>query len=190
VLFANARHIGFPTGFFDLALCGFMGWDDCFDFVHNQFIRPDKKAPEIYRVLKESGKFVCCSWESQEDLSWMENAMEQHCPALLGDPEYQQERTIGMSRENAHGYEIILDSAGFRNIKVIEYEAEFVSTDEQEFWRQMEHLGWDIYFKKIEKVGSPNLMEIKRAIFQDIQPNKHKDGIHFTKRVLFVTATK
>ena len=167
-----------------------MGWDDCFDFVNNQFTRLDKKAPEIYRVLKKGGRFVGCSWKEQEDLTWMESAMEKYYPALLSDIEYQQERTIGMAHENAHGYEIIFHSAGFRQIQVTTQETDCISTDEQEFWRQMEHLGWDVFFTKIETVDKTSLQEIKQAIFQDIQNHKHSDGIHFVKRVFYVTAIK
>jgi ubiquinone/menaquinone biosynthesis C-methylase UbiE len=190
VLYTNAKNIGFPTGTFDIVLCGFMGWDDCYDFVHHKFNQPDTKATEIHRVLKEAGRFMCYSWESQEDLAWMEETMERYYPSLLNDTQYLQERTIGMAHENAQGYEIILNTAGFRDIQVTRETAEFVSTDEAEFWWQMQSIGWDVFFKKIEKIKSDELQLIKYAIYQDIQSHKQADGIHFTKSVFYVSGVK
>lgn len=167
-----------------------MGWYDCFDFIRNEFTQPDTKAAEIHRVLKDGGRFVCCSWEAQEDLAWMEEAMERYYPSLLTDNEYMQERTIGMAHEKAPGYKIILHSAGFHHIEVTREVAEFISTDEEEFWRQMEHVGWDIFFEKIEKVEANKLLQIKHAVFQDLQDHKQLDGIHFTKSVFYLSGMK
>jgi SAM-dependent methyltransferase len=190
VLFTNARNLGFPTGTFDIALCGFMGWYDCFDFVRFEFTRPDTKATEIHRVLREGGRFVCCSWEEQEDLAWMEEAMLRNYPALLQDDEYLQRRPIGMSCEKGRGYEIIFRAAGFRDIEVTRETAEFVSTDEEEWWRQMQNVGWDSIFEKISMESPDRFQIIKDAIFKDLQPYKQPDGIHFTKSVFFVSVVK
>ena len=93
----NARTLGFRTGIFDFVLSGFMGWYDCFDFAQLRFTRPDTKAKEIRRVLRDGGRFVCCSWDEQEDLRWMEEAVLRHYPAILQDREYLERRPIGMA---------------------------------------------------------------------------------------------
>jgi ubiquinone/menaquinone biosynthesis C-methylase UbiE len=183
----NARHLGFPAGTFDVALCGFMGWYDCFDFVHFAFTQPDTKAKEIRRVLKDGGRFVCCSWEEQEDLAWMEEAILRHYPAILQDDEYLERRPIGMAYEKAEGYEIIMQSAGFQSTEVAKETMTFVSTDEEEWWWQMLHLGWESLVAKIE---SGELQRVKEAIFQDLQSHKQADGLHFRKVVFFVSAVK
>jgi cell wall-associated NlpC family hydrolase len=100
-LFTNARTLGFRAGFFDIALCGFMGWYDCFDFARGEFAQPDTKTKEIWRVLKHGGRFVCCSWEEQRDLRRMEEAITRYYPALLKDDAYLKERPIGMAYEKA-----------------------------------------------------------------------------------------
>jgi SAM-dependent methyltransferase len=190
VLFTNARNLGFPTGTFDFALSGFMGWYDCFDFDRNAFTQADTKAPEIHRVLREGGRFVCCSWEAQEDLAWMENAILRYYPEILEDGEYLERRPIGMAYEKPAGYEIILPAAGFRDIEISRETAEFVSTDEEEWWQQMQSVGWESLIDKI-KVNRPDrLRSIKEAILTDIQPFKQPDGIHFTKSVFFVSSVK
>ena len=167
-----------------------MGWYDCFDFVHNKFTQPDTKAPEIHRVLREGSRIVCCSWEEQEDLAWMENSMLSYYPELLEDGEYLERRPIGMAYEKPAGYEIILRAAGFRDIEVAKETAEFVSTDEQEWWRQMSSVGWETLLEKIEQKSADTLRIVKAAIFTDLQPYKQPDGIHFTKSVFFVSGVK
>ncbi len=186
----NAKNLGFQTGSFDIALSGFMGWYDCFDFVHLKFTQPDTKAKEIWRVLRDGGRFVNCSWDEQEDLAWMEDAILRHYPAILQDREYLERRPIGMAYEKAEGYEIILRSAGFRRIEMSKETMTFVSTDEDEWWRQMEHLGWDSLVKKIGRGETEELQRVKEAIFADLQPYKQADGIHFRKVVFFVSSVK
>jgi ubiquinone/menaquinone biosynthesis C-methylase UbiE len=190
VLFTNAYHLGFPSNSFDIALSGFMGWYDCFDFERNEFTQPDTKAPEIHRVLREGGRFICCSWEAQEDLAWMEAAMLRYFPDILLDSEYIEQRPIGMAYEKPAGYEIILKAAGFRDIDVSRETAEFVSSDEEEWWQQMKYVGWNSLIEKIENKNADQLRSIKQSIFSDLQPFKQPDGIHFTKSVFFVSGVK
>ncbi len=167
-----------------------MGWDNCFDFVHFKFTQPDTKAKEIWRVLRQGGKFVCCSWEAQEDLAWMEEAMLRYYPSILQDDQYLTQRPIGMSYEKAEGYEIILRTAGFKNIEVSRETVEFVSTNEEEWWQQMQSIGWDIFFEKIRVEDEHNPQIIKEAILKDIQSHTQPDGIHFLKTVFFISGVK
>lgn len=186
----NARKLGFRECTFDIALSGFMGWYDCFDFNQNEFTQPDTKITEIHRVLQDGGRLVCCSWEVQEDLAWMEKSMLRYYPEILEDGEYLERRPIGMAYEKPAGYEIILRAAGFRDIEVSRETAEFVSTDEEEWWRQMQSIGWDTIIEKINNRSAGQLQRLKKAILQDIQPFKHPDGIHFTKSVFYVSGVK
>jgi hypothetical protein len=66
----------------------------------------------------------------------------------------------------------------------------FVSTDEEEWWRQMQHLGWHSLTEKIENDGRDRLQRVKEAIFADLQRYRQADGIHFDKVVLFVCGLK
>jgi len=186
----NAKNLAFKAGSFDVAICGFMGWYDCFDFANNLFTQPDTKSKEIWRVLKDGGRFISCSWEKQEDVSWMEEEIIRHYPAILEDREYLERRPIGMAYEKAEGYEIILRSAGFRKIKTIKEESTFISTDEGEWWQQMQQLGWASLLDKIERNGHDQLQSIKDKIFNDLQQYKMADGIHFNKKVFFVHGMK
>jgi ubiquinone/menaquinone biosynthesis C-methylase UbiE len=183
----NAKNLGFHPDSFDIALCGFMGWDDCFDFVNFKFTRPDTKAHEIWRVLRSGGKFVCCSWDEQEDVAWMEEAMLRYYPAILKDRKYLEQHPIGMAYEKAQGYEVIFRNAGFSDIEISTQSMTFISTDEEEWWRQMQHLGWGSF---IDRIGADELQRIKEAVFKDLQSYKRTDGIHFKKVAFFVCGVK
>jgi len=167
-----------------------MGWYDCFDFDKGEFTQPDTKAKEIWRVLRDGGRFVCCTWEKQEGISWMEEAIYRHYPEILEDSEYLKRRPIGMAYEKVDGYEIIFQRAGFRNIRIIRETMTFVSTDEEEWWRMMLYLGWDSFIDKIMNDGTDQLQRIKGAIFKDLQSHKHADGILFDKVVFIVYGHK
>ena len=120
----------------------------------------------------------------------MEMAVERYYPTLLSDTEYQRERTIEIAHETSQGYPIILESAGFHNIQEILHDVELVSQNEQEFWWQTEHLGWEIFLQKIEEFEKNRLLQIKHAIFQDLQPYKHAGGTHFTQGAFFMSGEK
>ena len=167
-----------------------MGWYDCFDFALGEFTGPDTKAAEILRVLRNGGRFVCCSWEEQADLPCMEEAILRQYPAMLEDGEYLRRRPIGIAYETPEGYEIILRNAGFQEIEVVRETMTFVSTDEEAWWRQMLNLGWASLIKKIENAGTEELQRVQAAIFSDLRPFKQSDGIHFDKTVFFVRGVK
>lgn len=175
---------------FDIVISGFMGWYDCFDFTRLEFTALDTKTGEIWRVLKNGGRFVCCSWLAQEDLRWMEEAILRHFPAIREDSEYLRRRPIGTAYEKPEGYEIILSKAGFQDIESSSEQLECVSTDEEEWWNQMQQVGWASLTRKIEGGREGSLRKVKEAIFKDLQQFKHPDGIHFKKTVFFVSAEK
>jgi SAM-dependent methyltransferase len=186
----NAEDLGFPEASFDFVLSGFMGWYDCFDFIHGRFTRPNKKSKEIWRVLKDGGRVVICSWDRQDDLRWMEDAFIRNFPALAEDKDYIEERPIGMANENTEGYHLILKDAGFKNIEVFNERAEFVSASEEVWWEQMRAVGWHRFFKKVGCNGAETLTKIKESIFRELQTHKRPDGIYFMKSVFIISGRK
>jgi SAM-dependent methyltransferase len=190
VLQMNAENMGFLSGSFDFALCGFMGWDYCFDFTLGEFTGPDTRMKEISRVLRDGGQVGISTWEKQEDLDWMEETIIRYFPPILSDREFIERRPIGYSMEGPEGYDTILRSAGFKDIENLRVEAEFVSTDEEAWWEQMQSLGWYSFFERLENEEADELQRLKQNVFRDLQHYKHADGIHFTKLVSFVFGTK
>jgi SAM-dependent methyltransferase len=189
-LHMNAENMGLPNGFFDLALCGFMGWDYCFDFVRGEFTGPDTRMREVSRVLRDGGRVGISTWEQQADLDWMEQKFIGAFPSIASDREFIERRPIGYSKESAHGYDIILRSAGFEDVEIFREKVAFVSTDEEEWWEQMRSLGWYRYFERTENEGVDKLERFKESVFRDLQRHKHADGIQFSKSVAFVFGAK
>jgi SAM-dependent methyltransferase len=189
-LHMNAENMGFPSGSFDLALCGFIGWDDCFDFGRGEFTGPDPRTGEIWRVLRAGGRVGISTWERQADLDWMEETFMRYFPSILSEREFIERRPIGYSRESAAGYVTILKSAGFRDIETFNEKVTFVSADEELWWEQMRNLGWYRFFERVEAEGADRLQRLRAGVFSDLQPHKQADGIHFTKAVAFVFGRK
>jgi len=189
-LITNAENIGFPDCSFDFAFCGFMGWEYCFDFKRSEFWGQDRRMMEISRVLRDGGQVGISSWLRQEDLDWMEEKVIQHYPAILVDRDFISNRPIGYSREGAEGYKIILQSAGFKEFKIVTEEVEFVSKDVGEWWEQMESVGWLRFFRKIENEHADIIQELKANILLDLQHQMQTDDIRFVKSVVFIYAKK
>ena len=120
----------------------------------------------------------------------MECAMLRYYPALLKDSHYLAQRPIGMAYEKSEGYEIILRSAGFREITISTETMSFLSTAEEEWWQQMLRLGWEPILQNIGRQDADKLQRIKFEIFNDLQQYKHADGLHFDKIVCFVQGLK
>lgn len=187
----NAESMGLQDSSFDVALCGFMGWDYCFDFARGQFKRVDARMKEIWRVLRAGGRVWISAWEEQGDLDWMEETLVRYLPSILSDQEFIKDRPIGYSKESATGYDIILRSAGFKDIVILHEKAEFVSASEEEWWEMVNSLrDWRHHLAKIENEGVERLQRIKEAVFKELQCYKRTDGIHFVKSVLFATGIK
>jgi hypothetical protein len=66
----------------------------------------------------------------------------------------------------------------------------FVSTDKEEWWRQMLEVGWESLIENIERRGAGQLQRVKAAILADLQRFQHADGIHFAKTVFFCRGVK
>jgi SAM-dependent methyltransferase len=186
----NAESMGLQDSSFDVVLCGFMGWDYGFDFARGEFKRADARMKEIWRVLRAGGRVWISAWEEQGDLDWMEETLVRYLPSILSDQEFVEDRPIGYSKENAAGYDIILQSAGFKDISILHEKAEFVSAGEEAWWEQMSILGWGRYLAKMENGGAERLQRIKEAVFKGLERYKRADGIHFEKSVLFATGIK
>jgi ubiquinone/menaquinone biosynthesis C-methylase UbiE len=164
----NAEGTGFRENSFDVALCGFVGWDHCFDFVLDRFTGPDTRSKEITRVLNTGGRVGISSFERQDDIEWMEETLGRYLPDLVRK---------------------ILSRAGFKDIQIHRMQADFVSADEETWWRQMEQVGWRRYLKESDTMGPGALEQLKANVFRDLQRHKDGEGIHFTKWVFLAFAT-
>ena len=141
----NAENMGFEPESYDLALCGFVGWDDYYDFLQNEFTGTDPRVQEVYRVLRDGGCVGLSSWKRQADLDWMQDILSEYYPSLVtGENGDVGKQPLVYSQEHPVGLEQILKSAGFKNFQVNEEIAEFVVPDEETWWQQMQSVGWSL----------------------------------------------
>jgi ubiquinone/menaquinone biosynthesis C-methylase UbiE len=177
----NGNTLGFRSETFHTVLANFVGWDDCFDFDRMEFIAPDRKLAEIWRVLKPGGQVGIGFWIDQIDINWIVEEFKKYLPTcrkVFGD------RIIAYGQENIEGYEAVLRSSGFRNISVQVEKSTFVSSNMANWWRQMKITASD-YFKKM-----PELDRFKEQIFTDLEQCQSPKGIHFVKTVGYAFGTK
>jgi len=187
----DAANLGFANGLFDRVLCGFVGWDYCFDFVRQEFTGPDIRLAEISRVLGAGGRVGISAWAGQDDLDWLGERFRRYLPEYVTDQEKKTGRVMTVySRENVRGLERILRRGGFQDIEISTETAEFVSRDEEEWWWQVWGAGWREHIDRVARADADRLKQFKERIFEGLQQQKRDDGIRFSKTVIFGFGTK
>ena len=180
----DANMLGFLPETFHTVLANFVGWDDCFDFERMEFLSSDKRVFEVMRVLRNGGQFGIGSWVEQCDIDWIAEEFRRYLP------EGEKTGRKGIScyaRENAEGYRVILQNGGFKNISVYVETADFISPDEETWWRQMKQAANDCF----RQVPDPITLEsFKEQVFLDLQRFQNSEGICFSKTVSFAFGTK
>lgn len=177
---SDANALTFGSEVFDTVLANFIGWDDVFDFERMEFICPDRMMAEIYRVLKPGGQVGFGGWVEQRDLDWIIHEFETYLPA-------GEEKYTCYGRENPEGQQIVLNSAGFEDIRVHLVKADFLSPDMDSWWRQMRRTV-QAYYRQIN--DPPILESFKEQVFGDLQAYQCPEGIRFSKTVSFAFGSK
>jgi len=176
----DANALCFLSETFQIVLANFVGWDDCFDFDHMDFISADNKMSEIIRVLEPGGQVGIGSWVEQRDIDWIIEAFRRYLP------EYRNTFSC-YGQENPDGYKIILQNSGFKSISVHVKTTNFISPDAETWWQQMKKAA-DEYFMQI---SDPNTLEnFKEQVFVDLQEYQDPEGICFSKTVSYAIGIK
>jgi len=76
---------------------------------------------------------------------------------------------------------------GFKNIKVITENYTLVFQNAEEYWMQMQRLGWRYYLNKMTTADQEKL---KEYTFKKLQSHMNTDGISFEREVLFAYGEK
>jgi ubiquinone/menaquinone biosynthesis C-methylase UbiE len=182
VLQMDAGYLGFKGSTFDVVISGFIGWDNCFDFIKCRSI-DNTWLEEIARVLKDGGLIGLSSWAFQEENEFLRNLLSKY----LGKPEINI--PINYSKENTEGLKEMLCNAGFNNNKVLEEKIDIIYKDEEQWWKIMQSIGWHFHLEKVKSTGV-DLEPFNKEVVTELQNHKDADGIHFAKNVLFSFGTK
>lgn len=185
----DATNLGFVNGLFDRVLCGFIGWNYCFDFVRCEFTSPDIILAEISRVLRVGGRVGISSWAMQEDLDWLGEQFRRYLPAYVADQKMGRALSV-YSKENAKGLERVLREGNFQDIELATETAEFVSKDEEEWWWQVWGAGWQEHIERIARSDADKFKQFKKQVFDNLQIFRRSDGIHSRKTVLYAFGKK
>ncbi|MFX1536896.1 MAG: class I SAM-dependent methyltransferase [Promethearchaeota archaeon] len=187
----DAEDMTFEDNSFDCVLCGFIGFDDVFDFEQHKYKEQNKKMNEIIRVLKKGGKAGFSTWELQEDIQVLgELARKYLTEEASENPKKMESIPTGYSKETTEGFEKLMADAGFQNIKIVTEKFDMVYRNEEEWWKTMSEVGWDVLSRTIGS-ESKALQDFKEKMLLDgLQDYKRDNGICFTKSVIFAFGTK
>ena len=180
----DANALGFPPDTFHAVLSNFVGWDHCFDFKRMAFISSNRMMSEIMSILKPGGQIGIVSWIEQCDIEWFTGRLINFLP----EKEKQELKGITCyGVENPEGQKVILQSAGFKNIRVKVETTSFISPDMETWWRQMKQAANSCF----RKVSDPKTLErFKERVQADLQQFKNPEGIRFSKTISIAFGTK
>jgi SAM-dependent methyltransferase len=178
IQFMDGREMTFANDYFDCVVAGFIGWDNYFDFKNLEYrVKDDPMIREIKRVLKPGGIFGLSTWLVQKDLDWMYELLNSNSISC---------RTC-YSAENEAGWKIIMEKAGFREVRFFPRSVAFTYTSKDEWWKEMRDYDWTIDNKDNELITDT----IKEQAYKSVQKYATEDGgVKFTRQALIVTGQK
>ena len=162
VLQMDAEELTFPTGSFDVVLCGFA----IFLFPHLE-----QALAEFYRVLRPGGKLGITVAHNPDALSqWYgkhltEYANQHHFPLNAGGTH------LGYHSE----LPTYLAHAGFSDVQVLHDQTEVVYADAQQWWDAKWTHGTRY---SLEHMPPEILAQFKTEVFARLQEAQEPDGIH------------
>ncbi|MFW9968085.1 MAG: class I SAM-dependent methyltransferase [Candidatus Thorarchaeota archaeon] len=187
VLFMDAREMDFDDGSFDIVTCGFIGWDDYFDFDQNKHIAPDKIMSEIFRVLKNGGRAALSGWEKSDSNSILRDLLYEYLPK---DSPHRNSMAGWAHTETSEGWNSILSKAGFVDIKTAVEYYDMVYSFEEEWWAEYVGLDWMEVMEDLEQKGVTTIGELKNQAFARLKKYKRADGIHQARDAVLAIGTK
>jgi len=185
----NVKDLTYKDNSFDYVLCGFIGFDDVYDFINDKYRSSNEKMKQIFRVMKQGAKVGFTSWCLQEDIKVAIDVLKDYL-IQEGIKSSDEVRTLSesYSKESAAGFHQMMVDSGFKNIDVHTEDYTIIYNDFKDWWQKMMNVAWVIYYTIGEKSNLPNSLidDFKTKMFPEgIAKNKHDNGYHFTKSVIF-----
>lgn len=187
----DARELTFDDNSFDYVTCGFIGFSDVFDFQTHKYRKENDKMKHIHRVLKTGGKAGFSTWQSQGELDYLRNLLQDYLGKYTSKTKEEiSEVPTSYSKETTKGFEKVLQDVGFKNTNVFseDFIIRYASLDE--WFNVMKRSGWILseYLGNNEK----KYVDFKEKMLpHSLEPYKQKDGsYHFKKSVIFAFGTK
>jgi len=176
----DAKEIDMPDGVFDFAISGFLGWGHCFDFANLSYRSQDLVMKEIHRTLRVGGRTGISTWLFQEDTEWMERFVQSY--------DYAARRLY--SKESEEGWKLIMEHSPFKDSMLLPETFEYTYESLDVWWNEMLQYGWQKQLEEVSKQKDLSLDEIKLKAIEKLGEHLSDSGVSFTRRVLFILATK
>ncbi|KAB3527281.1 class I SAM-dependent methyltransferase [Alkaliphilus serpentinus] len=172
VLQMDAEKLDFPNNQFDYVISGLST---------SFFSNPLMALEEMYRVLKDGGRFGISTWKKRDKRGALDRAYTKVFPQKQEDAL----RKIPTRPDfgSIDGVEKILQNIGLKNIEIIVEEKRFYYKDEEEWWQEQWTNATRGLFEHVEGMGA--LDEFKNAAFIELMENKDVNGIRFDAEVIF-----
>lgn len=174
MLTMDAEQLMFPDASFDYVLCGFA----IFFFPHLE-----QALSEFFRVLRPGGKVGITVAQNLDTLShWYgEHITDYHM-------RYQIPLSVGCGAgSNYAELPRYLTQAGFSDMHVFEEQADFVYANAQEWWDAL----WTHGPRYALDHMSPEILaQFKAEVFERLAQEAQSHGIHQTKRLRYILASK
>ncbi|MFW9828703.1 MAG: class I SAM-dependent methyltransferase, partial [Candidatus Thorarchaeota archaeon] len=181
----EASDLKFEDNSFDNILCGFIGFSDSYDFDNNQFIGNNAKMKEIFRVLKSGGEAAFSTWGYQQDIEIARGLLQKYLRYKNMKKSHEIENlSFSYSKESVYGFKLIMEDAGFSNIKIFSKSYNIIYKSVDEWWDMMEYAAW--IMKYTLNYDLDKLKDLKKICLpQGIKAFKKDEGYLFQKSVIF-----
>jgi SAM-dependent methyltransferase len=172
----DAEQLDFPAAAFDRVLCGFALWF---------FPQPQRALCEFFRVLRPDGRVGLTTWaEDDPYLTWCQRefaaSLPPQAPPSPGGPEAPRFDTPAR-------LEAALQQAGFVDIHITTEEANYVFTQDEDWWTSLWAAG---HRRRLEQLEAAVLAQVKADMLRRVEVLKQADGIHILRHVLYAVGTK
>ena len=175
-LVMNGLQMTFECGIFDFVIGG---------FVLSDLHRQDKRLAEIHRVLKDDGRVGFYSWKYAEDAELMAGFLKEHEGLDVHGAD-----SVIFDQETEESMYSMLSDAAFKDIEVLIENVDITFKDEEEWWQEMQDIGWRHHLKEIEAKGKDKLKRFKEYSFEVLQDYWDGDSLRFIESVFFGFGTK
>lgn len=186
----DATNLKFEDNSFDSTLCGFIGFDDIFDFESNHFIDKNAKMKEIFRVLKSGGEAAFSTWTYQQDIETARTLLQKYLiDKNIRKLDEIENLSISYSKESIEGFKLIMEDAGFNKIRIFSKDFHIIYRSIDEWWKMMESAAWIMRYTLNDDPNKLNDLK-NHTLPQGIQ-SFEKEGVYtFQKSVIFAFGSK
>lgn len=186
----DATNLKFENNSFENIFCGFIGFDDTFDFESNQFISDNAKMKEIFQVLKPGGEAGFSTWAYQQDIEAARGLLQQYLRYKnIKKNDEIENLSISYSKESINGFKLIMEDAGFNNIRILSKDFKIIYKSVDEWWEVMEKVAWIMRYTLTHDPNKLNDLK-KNTLPQGIRTFEN-DGVYiFQKSVIFAYGSK